>query len=109
MLTAAGTYRIIASVTLEYNAATFAAVRTVTMKLRRTNNTGTDLTGGTKTIKTRIVTTETSTMMVVTWVVDYTTANSNDSIEIFGSIDVIPSAGALNVTEATIHSNRLQQ
>lgn len=109
VINAAGTYKIEASATIEYNGATFAAVRTATIKLRRTNNTAADLTGGTKAIKTRIVTTETSTMMVVTWCVHYTTANSNDSIEIFGSLDVVPSAGSLQVTEATIHAERLQQ
>lgn len=109
-LTAAGTYKITATVCLNYNAATFAAVRSATLKLRRTNNTAADLTGGgAPVIKTQIVTTLTGTLMVVTWSVFYTTSNANDTIEIFGALDVVPSAGSLDASYASIVAHRLQQ
>jgi len=108
-ITSPGTYNIRATVVLDYNAASFAAVRTATLKLRRTNNTAADLTNGSIAVKTAIVTTTTSTMMVVSWNVNYSTSNSNDVIEIFGSLDVIPSAGSLDASYASIVMNRLQQ
>lgn len=108
-LTAAGTYRLGATVVLDYNAATFAAVRTATLKLRRTNNTAADLTNGSIAVKTQIVTTLTGTMMQVSWETFYSTSNTNDVIEIFGSLDVIPSAGSLDASYASITATRLQQ
>src|SRR6185369_1987982 len=57
----AGTYLLLARYNLKYNGATFAAARAVTMKLRRTNNTPADLTGGSTVLTTDIVTTKTFT------------------------------------------------
>lgn len=108
-LTQAGTYLITAAVTLDYAAATFAAVRTATLKLRRTNNTAADLTNGSIALQTEIITTLTYTMERATWTILYSTSNTDDVIEIFGSLDVIPSAGALNASAASIVAVRLQQ
>lgn len=102
-----GTYLIIASANLLYNAATLAAVRTATIKLRRTNNTAADIAGMTRDIKTGIITLLTYTMDNVQLIGSYTTANSNDVLSLFGSLDVVPSAGSIDLTQASIIAIRL--
>lgn len=102
-----GTYRLTATVQLDYNAATFAASRNATLKLRRTNNTAADLTSGARVVKTEIVTTTTSTLANVTLVVDYTTSNSDDAIALFGDVSAVPTAGSLDVAAASIHAIKL--
>jgi hypothetical protein len=109
-LNAAGVYMIFARVRLDYNAATLAANRTVTLKLRRTNNTPADLTGGSVAALTQILTTTTFTMGDYSWMCGfYTTANTNDAIAIFGGMDTAPTAGSLDAVEAQIMAIRLQQ
>jgi hypothetical protein len=107
-LNAAGTYLLLARSRMAYNAATFAAVRTTTLKLRRTNNTAADLTNGSVTATTGIITLLTYTFIDQFWPVVYTTTNANDVISLFGSIDVLPGAGTLDVAEASIVAIRLQ-
>ena len=103
-----GTWLIFGRVNLKYNAATFAASRTVTIKLRRTNNTAADLTSGSTTFLTDIITTLTYTAGVLTiQPVLYSTTNSNDAITIFGDVGVVPTAGSLDATEASIVAIRL--
>lgn len=98
-----GTYLILARARIDYTGATFAAVRTVTIKLRRTNNTAADLTNGSSVLLTEIITTLTYTAgHVVIPPVIYTTTRNDDIIQIFGSIDVVPSAGSIDATEAEI-------
>lgn len=105
-LTQAGTYIIIPQVQLRYAAATFAAVRTVTLKLRRTNNTAADVTS--TSAETQIITTLTFTMGKYTLPIQiYTTANTDDALAITGFIDTGPTAGALTATEASIVAVRL--
>lgn len=107
-LNKAGTYLLIGRANLQYAGATFAANRTVTLKLRRTNNTAADVTGATTALGTNVTTTVTGTLgTVVIPAVLYTTANTDDAITIFGDVSVIPTAGALNVTEASIMAIRL--
>lgn len=107
-LTAPGTYEINASGVLKYNGATFAANQLITMKLRRTNNTATDLTNATTTITTRIITTTTdSAGAFVIPLTFYTTATSTDIISLFGSVNVIPSAGTVTVESASIQARKI--
>lgn len=103
-----GTYLLLARVRLDYNGATFAAVRTVTLKLRRTNNTAADLTNGATSLLTDIITTKTLTMMddELPHLI-YTTANNNDIIQIFGDVGVAPTAGSLDAVEAEIIAIKL--
>lgn len=108
-LTMPGTYRLTARVRMDYNAATFAAVRTTTLKFRRTNNTAADLTNGSITAKTLTITGVSGTFLDQTWNIDYTTFNANDAVTIFGSIDVVPTAGSLDCVEASLLAFRLQQ
>lgn len=103
----AGTYLIIATANLLYNAATMVAVRTVTAKLRRTNNTAADLTGMTTAIKGDIITLLTRSMPGVKLIGVYTTTAVDDVISLFASMDTVPSAGTLDVTEANIIAIRL--
>lgn len=103
-----GTYRVSGTVTLNYTGATFAASRTVTVKLRRTNNTAADLTGGTLTLATAVVTTVTATFAVIQLpTVVYTTTNTNDAITIFADVSVIPSAGTFDAVAAQVIATRL--
>lgn len=104
----AGTYMLTARVNLEYAGATFAANRTVTIKLRRTNNTAADLTNATTALGTNIVTTVNGVLAIVNIpVVIYTTTNTDDAIAVYGDVSVVPTAGALNATEANIVAVRL--
>jgi len=102
-IAAAGTYLLIAQFRIDYNGATFAASRTVTMKLRRTNNTAADVTNASTSLATGTVTTITQTLDTgVIWIPVYTTANATDIIQMFGSVSVVPSAGSLDVVNASI-------
>lgn len=104
---APGKWLIITRVRTKYEGATFAASRTLTLKLRRTNNTAADLTDGSVTSNTDIVTTKTASFEDATWTTEYTTANSDDSLTVFASLDVIPTAGNLTVNSAKIHLLRV--
>ena len=104
-----GTYLILARARFENVGATFAASRLLTLKLRRTNNTAADLTGGTSLYNTPIITTLTSSLTELTIQAVYTTTNSDDIIALFTLIGTVPSAGSLTVDEASIIAYRLQQ
>lgn len=104
----AGTWAIFARMNLKYNGATFAAVRTVSLKLRRTNNTAADLDSSPSSILTGTVTALTTTLSDANLpLIVYTTANTNDSISIFASIDVVPTLGTLDISEASLVAVRL--
>lgn len=108
-LSGTGTYLLRYRCTLDYNAATFSAVRTATMKLRRTNNTAADLTNSSSAVKTQIVTTITGSLMQISHEVEYTTSGAGDVIELWGVVDVVPTAGSLDVSIASIIAERIQQ
>lgn len=102
-LTAAGTYLILGQFKIDYTGATFAAARTVAMKLRRTNNTAADLTAAAINLLTAVVTTFTGTLdSGFIPVTVYTTTNATDIIQLFGSVSVVPTAGSLDVAAASI-------
>jgi hypothetical protein len=92
---------------VEYAGATFAASETATLKLHRTNNTAADLSNSPATAVAAVVTTATGTLAWVINEVVYTTANANDAIALYGSVAATPSAGALNVVEASIIAQQL--
>lgn len=108
-LSAAGTYVILARADILYNGATTAADRICTLKLRRMNNTAADLTRGSITLHTGVQTTITSSMPGASWWVIYTTTATDDVINILASISTIPSAGTLDITNASLIAYRLQQ
>lgn len=107
-LNAVGTYAIRARVKVALNGATFAANRTLTVKLRRTNNTAADVADSSTTYVVPITTTITNTLAVIELPeVLYTTANTNDVLTIFADISVTPSAGSISIDEASIVAVRL--
>lgn len=108
-ISAPGIYLIFARVRVDLTAATFAAVRNLTLKLRRTNNTAADITNSSMGAKTPITTTETFTMGIFDLQpLVYTTTNSDDVLEIWGGLDTVPSAGSLDAVEASIVAVRIR-
>lgn len=107
-LNKAGTYMLIGRAYLKYNAATYAGTQTVTIKLRRTNNTAADVTNATTTATMRIITTITDSVGIMEIpVVIYSTALTSDIIQVFGSVSAAPAAGSVDATEASIVAIRL--
>lgn len=106
-ITAPGTYLIIAKARFENVGATFAATRLLTCKLRRTNNTPADLTGGSALFNTPVITALTSTLTPVDIITTYTTANSDDVVSLFGDLGTVPSAGSVTCNEASIVAVRM--
>lgn len=102
-ITRAGTYLIFARARVDLAGATFAAVKTATMKLRRVNNTAGDLTNASAALLLNIVTTLTGNVghCVIPPVI-YTTTNIDDQIQLFGSVSELPAVGTVDVTEAEI-------
>jgi hypothetical protein len=88
--------------------AEYSTSREVITKLRRTNNTAADLTGGSTTIPTGVITATTGLFTVFTLPdVVYETTRDDDSITIFSSVAVLPTAGSTTVTEASIIAQRI--
>ncbi len=103
-----GNYKISARVKVALNGATFAANRTLTVKLRRTNNTPADVTSSSTTWIVPVVTTITNTLAVIQLPdVYYSTANATDTIQIFADISVLPTVGTISIDEASIVAVRL--
>ena len=98
-----GTYLIQARVKVALNAATFAANQTLTVKLRRTNNTPTDIGNSSTTWIVPIVTTATQTLAVIELPeVFYVASSSADILQIFADVSALPSAGTISIDEASI-------
>lgn len=105
---AAGTYLIMANVRVTTSGLTQLAANQCDFKLRRTNNTAADITNATATTSVPVATLLTSDIGdadIAT--VIYTTTNSNDVIEIWGSRALGISLGAINVSSAHIVAVRL--
>ncbi len=103
-----GTYLLRGSVQLKYNAATFAANQTATCKIRRINNTAADLTGATRTIDLRILTTLTDNAgLILIPETFYNTTNTNDELQIFCTLSASPGAGSVDAVSASITAQRM--
>lgn len=102
-----GTYLLMAAAGLKLSAATFVAVQTVTLKLRRTNNTAADLTNGSRAVALSIVTTITAGVDTCKLPPVLYDATAGDVIQIFGSISVVPSVGTVDVVSAEIVALRV--
>lgn len=103
-----GTYILMGRARVDYAAATFAAVRTVTFKLRRSNNTPSDISGTSSSFLTQIITALSFTALTVNLPpVVYTTTNADDVIQLWGSVSAVPTAGTIDVTEASVVAIRL--
>ena len=108
VLDKAGTYLLQARVNYQLVGATFAANRTVTTKLRRTNNTAGDISNSSTATGTGVIATITGPLDIFSLPpVVYTTTVATDSISIYADVSVLPSAGSLEMTEASIVAVRL--
>lgn len=106
IITTPGKYQLFARVRIDYNGATFAANRTVTIKIRRTNNTAADIVSAA--FKTEIITTQSHTAMVLMLPITiYETDNIDDNLELFGSVSTLPSAGSIDAVEAELVATRI--
>lgn len=100
-LNTAGIWLIQGGAVAEYVGATFAANQTLTLKLRRTNNTAADLTGGNVVNTAAVITLLTYSLGEITVpTVVYTTSNSTDTVAIFGGLSAAPSAGSMTISAA---------
>lgn len=107
-LGAAGTYVITSNVRIDYNGLTNLAANTVTVKLRRINNTAADLadaTGGFTVPPVTLLTSTGGDCDVNT--VIYTTANNNDVIELWASRSASISVGNIVAGNAWIVAHRI--
>ena len=108
IINAPGTYLILSQALIKYNAATFAAVRTATLKLRRSNNTPADIANSSLALQTQIITALTFSLGVAALPnIIYTTTNADDVLQLHGALDVIPTAGSLDAIAAQIIAIKL--
>lgn len=107
VLPAAGTYLINSSIDLDTAGATVVA-ETATVKLRRTNETAADITGGSFTIDLPVMTTLTQTLgRYSLGQVVYSTLNTDDSLTIFANVSATLGAGSIKATGGRIVAVRL--
>jgi hypothetical protein len=102
----AGTYLITSGIGVKYAGATYAGAQTITLKLRRTNNTAADLSNGSRAVELPVLTSFTGGDFVATPTVIYQ-ATVGDIIQIFGSVSATPSAGSVQTDSAEIVAIRL--
>lgn len=101
-LAATGDYIVRAFANYQYTAATFAASRAVTTKLRRTNNTAADLTNSSVALATDIVTAKTATFIPLEIEGSVYAGTAGDVISVFADVAVVPTAGSLQIVGAWI-------
>jgi hypothetical protein len=103
-----GTYLLLARCQLRYNAATFAANQTTTLKLRNiTDPPLADVPNSAVTARTRIITAITDTFIEHSWSMIYVNAFSSSVVQMWGSVSATPTAGSLDAVEASIAAVRL--
>lgn len=103
----AGLYVIDTRLVMRYNAATFLAARTVAMKLRRTNNTATDLPNAFTNPQTNVVSLFSGDYEIGSLPRVGYLASAGDVISIYGSVSIVPTLGSLDVVEASIFAERV--
>lgn len=97
----AGTYLIMARARFDLNGATFGSVRTLTAKLYN-STTAADIANSSSTQKIPIVTTLTYTLPQYEKTVIYEAASDGETIQLWGSLSNLPSAGSVDCAEADI-------
>lgn len=103
-----GRYSIRARVHIKANAATVVA-ETLSLKLRRTNNTPADIAETPTTFFPPAITTSTHSVAVIELPeVIYETLNSDDVLTIFGNVSATLGAGTLDAIEASIVAIRIR-
>lgn len=99
VLDKAGTYLLLVTLQVAYSGATVSA-ETATFRIRRDNNTPSNVSNSTITIDLPVATTLTHTYGTVTLPpVIYTTANSDDELLLYGNVSAALGAGSINVVE----------
>ena len=99
----AGSWALFYFARVDFVGATYSAVKEATFKLRRTNNTAADVTNSAHTFIMPIVTTVDHTAGLLTiGPIPYVTANADDAIALYGSIEADPDAGEIDVTDAYV-------
>lgn len=101
-LTEAKSYLLLAQIRLDFDAATFEADRTATVKLRRTNNTAADIANAVQAMATGVTVLETATAQVVHLPAVVYAAGAGDIIQMFGSVDTAPYSGSLKAVSGSI-------
>ncbi len=96
------TYLLSGQVKVDYSATTFSANRTVSVKLRRTNNTPTDVSDALVTYTTQIVTTVNGTLAILTLPEVAYVATAGDILQMFISVDTLPDAGSVKAITGNI-------
>jgi hypothetical protein len=109
VITSAGTWLIHYYCRVDYTGTTYVGNETVTIKLRRTNNTAADLTNSTREALLQIVTTLDGTATVLSGTIPYVTTNADDNIQMWGSVTALPAAGSVDAVEAAIVAERIHQ
>jgi hypothetical protein len=102
-ITAPGTYALHGFVKVNVTGATFAANQTVTVLIRRINNTAANVTNSGTTYFLPIMTTQTQTIALIQMKeIFYATANSDDTLELWADVSALPSAGTVTVEAASL-------
>ena len=105
---AGGVYLIRAYGSIQYAGATFISNRVITLKVRRTSGTPADLTNSSTIFNTGVLTTLTlPDIGAPLQEFLYTATATTDVLQVWGSIDVIPSVGAVNIVNAWITAQRI--
>ncbi len=108
VITSPGVWLLMGRARIDFNGKTTAVERTITIKLRRTNNTAADLAAATGSFITDVVTTESYTAGIIDLPpVVYTTTNSDDIIQVWGSANDISGAGTFDATQASLVAIKL--
>ncbi len=102
----AGTYLLSGLIKFDYNGATFAASRQITAKLRNTF-TAADIVNATANFFTQVITTLTYTEGIMTIPPVVATLSNTDIITMLARVAVLPTAGTLEVAEASIVAVKL--
>jgi len=107
-ITAAGTWAINGVIKIDVTGATFAANQTVTLLVRRTNNTAANIASTTSTFTLPIMTLATQTVAFIPVnEVFYTTALANDVLELWADVSALPAVGSITVEAAYITAVRV--
>ena len=107
-LAVTGTYLILGWVNLNYNQATITAVRTITLSYWRSNNTPANLWSMTQATDIITINTKNRTAFDVALPpLIYTTVGVSDVLQLWGSMDTVPSAGSIDAVDAKILAIRL--
>ena len=108
-LSTAGTYLLLFTARVDHAGATYAANRTISVGLERSNNTPVQITGGTASLVTNIITTTTETAEGgnLSGFALYTTANTTDTITLFALVSVLPTAGSSTVSAGNVLALRI--